>query len=516
MTDGRLGRCGEVAPRRSGDHCIGVWERRLALIAAVAAACFTAGGCGDHGAGTGPGASSLRLVYGDSVSDTVLSQPAQALVVEVRSENGSPAEGTVVRFQPLPIDSAHPYSLGVYVAPLTSPNFAAFAADSADSRGRASVLIALGTQAGAAKLLVSAPEFGLQDTARFTVLPGRAAHVMVQPRDTALYVGRAFQSRAAVTDRFGNPRTDPVTYAGIGSAVTVTPAGTITAGTSFARASFEASAGSFTDTGWVSIVPVGTVAALQNTTFGGHEPGIVVFDLDGSGYRWIGLGGSAYNAAPAWSPSGTTLAFGRNSGSLNWLYSSDLSGNEQPLLAPGDSGLTIASWPAYSPDGASIYFSGATGGNFAVWRASATGADPRQLYADPSGLAWRPSPSGDGTRLAITISNPSSVCVYTLASASVSSWAVPGHTPRWSPVAETIAFVQQYGGPVSVVRSDGTGVRQVTPPGRAYEEESLTWSSDGVWLVARASGTLELINVATGATLPLGYATAFAEPAWKP
>jgi WD40-like Beta Propeller Repeat len=477
---------------------------------------LTASACGDHGPGTGPGASSLRLVYGDGVTDTVLSKPAQALVVEVRGENGAPAEGTVVRFQPLPIDSANPYSLSVFVAPLTSPNFLGFVADSADTRGRASVLIELGTQAGAGKLLVSAPEFGLQDTARFTVLPGRAAHVMVQPRDTALYVGRAFQSRAAVTDRFGNRRPDPVSYAPIGSGVTVTPAGTITAGTSFVRARFKASAGSFTDTGWVSVVPVGTVAAVQTTTFAGHDPGLVVFDLDGSGYQWVGPGANSYGGAPAWSPSGTKLAFGWSSGSNNWLYTSDLSGNEQPLLAPGDSGLTIVSWPAYSPDGASIYFSGTTTDNFALWRASATGADPRRLYADPSGLAWRPSPSSDGTRLAITIGNPSYVCVYTLASGTVSSWAVPGHMPRWSPVAETIAFVQQYGGPVSVVSSDGTGVRQVTPVGRLYEEESLTWSSDGVWLVARASGTLELINVATGATLPLGYATAFAEPAWKP
>jgi len=495
---------------------MGVSIRRFTLIAAVAAAGLIAGGCGDHGGGTGPGASSLRLLYGDGVSDTVFSKPAQALVVEVRGENGSLAQGTVVRFQPLPIDSANPYSLGVYVAPLTSPGFLPFAADSADSRGRASVLIELGSHAGPARLVVSAPEFGLQDTARFTVLPGRAAHVMVQPRDTALYVGRAFQSRAAVTDRFGNPRPDPVTYGAIGSGLTITPGGTITAGTSFARARFKASAGGFADTGWVSVVPMGTVAAVQTTTFAGHDPGLVVFDLDGSGYRWVGPGGNSYNGAPAWSPSGATLVFGWNAGSLNWLYTSDLSGNEQPLLAAGDSGLTIVTWPAYSPDGASIYFSGATTDNFAVWRASATGADPRRLYADPTGLAWRPSPSSDGTRLAITIGNPSYVCVYTLASGSVSSWAVPGHMPRWSPVAETIAFVQQYGGPVSVVSSDGTGVRQVTPAGRSYEEESLTWSSDGVWLVARASGTLELINAATGATLPLGYATAFVEPAWKP
>jgi WD40 repeat protein len=457
----------------------------------------------------------LRLLYGDGATDTILSVLTQALVVEVRGENGVPVSGTVVRFQSLPIDGANPYA-GVFVAPVTSPSFGYFVADSTDSRGRASVVIELGTHSGTGKLLVSAPEFGLQDTARFTVLPGKAAHVVVQPKDTALSVGRGFQARAVVTDQFGNPRADPVTYSNPTSGISVTSNGAVTAGGSFARAYYRASAQGWTDTGWVSVVPQGTLAALQTGTVAGHGVGIVVFSLDGSGYQWIGPGGSSYNAAPAWSPSGTALAFGRNPGSINWLYTSDLSGNEQALLTPGDSGLTIASWPSYSPDGTTIYFSGATTGNFALWRANADGTSPRQLYADPTGLAWRPSPSSDGTRLAITIGNPSYVCVYTLASASVSSWAIPGHMPRWSPVGERIAFVQQYGGPVSVVNSDGTGAHQVSPVGRSYEEESLTWSTDGVWLVARAAGTLELINVNTGATLPLGYATQLVEPAWKP
>jgi hypothetical protein len=454
-------------------------------------------------------------LYGDGATDTILAEPAQALVVEVRGENAVPVSGTVVRFQSLPIDSAHPYALGAFVSAVTSPYYGDFVADSTDSRGRASVLIKLGQTAGAARLLVSVPEFGLQDTARFTVLPGNAAHVVVLPKDTALYAGGSFQARASVTDRFGNLRSDPVTYSNTSAGINIAPSGTITAGGSFTRAFYKASARGWMDTGWVSVVPQGTVAALQSGTFAGHGDGIVVFKLDGSGYQWIGPGGSWYNAAPAWSPSGTTLAFGRNPGSLNWLYTSDLSGNEQPLLTPGDSGLTIASWPSYSPDGATIYFSGATTGNFAVWRANSNGTAPHQVYADPSGLAWRPSPSSDGTRLGITIGNPSYVCVFTLASASVSSWAIPGHMPRWSPVGETIAFVQQYGGPVSVVNSDGTGAHQVSPVGRNYEEESLTWSPDGAWLLARASGTLELINVNAGTTLPLGYATQFVEPAWK-
>src|SRR5437867_1450837 len=175
-----------LAPRSSGDHRNRVSDLRCILIAGLAAVGLLTGGCGDHGTGPGPGRSSLRLLYGDGASDTVLSMPAQALVVEVRAENGAPAQGTVVRFQALPVDSANPYSFGVYVAPLTSPNFSLFAADSADFRGRASVLIELGFRAGAARLLVSAPEFGLQDTARFTVFPGKPTHVVVQPEDTTL------------------------------------------------------------------------------------------------------------------------------------------------------------------------------------------------------------------------------------------------------------------------------------------------------------------------------------------
>src|SRR2546430_763047 len=166
---------GGLALRQGGDHRMRVSDLRCSLIAGLAAAGLITGACGDHGTGTGPGGSSLQLLYGDGATDTVLSVPAQALVVEVRGENGVPVPGTVVRFQSLPIDSAHPFAPGVFVAAVTSTYFETFVADSTDSRGRSSVLIELGTSSGAAKLLVSVPEFGLQDTARFTVLPGNAA-----------------------------------------------------------------------------------------------------------------------------------------------------------------------------------------------------------------------------------------------------------------------------------------------------------------------------------------------------
>jgi len=473
-------------------------------------------GCSDNG--TGPSGASLQLLYGNDASDTVQATLTQALVVEVRGENGGLISGTVVRFQSLPIDSAHPYQPGVWLASLTSNFFSSFVADSTDSRGRASAVILLGTVTGAAKVVVTAPEFGLEDTARFTVLPGNAARVVVQPKDTALYATKSFQSRATVTDRFGNARSDPVSYSAAGAGLTVTSTGSVTAGASLRRTFYLATAVARTDTGWVSIVPGGTLAALQVYSYAGHGVGIAVFNLDGSGYDWLGPGGADYGADPAWVPGGTLVAFGRNI-SGNWIYTADLMGNEQLLVTPV-TGLVGAAWPHYSRDGAYLYFSGlATSvGNFALWRANADGTNPQQLYADPSGIAWRSSPSPDGTRLAFVNASqsPSGIQVYTIASQTVSPWAVVGQTPRWSPAGETIAFVAPYGGPIFVVNADGTGARQVSPTGRSYDELSLGWSPDGAWLVARGPDGLELINVATGAALPLAYSTPFVQPAWKP
>jgi Tol biopolymer transport system component len=199
-----------------------------------------------------------------------------------------------------------------------------------------------------------------------------------------------------------------------------------------------------------------------------------------------------------------------------WLFRTDLSGSAQTLLTLGDSGLTLTAWPAYSPNGTYLYFSGTTNDNFAVWRSNADGSDAHRIYADPSGLAWRESASPDGTRLVLTAENPPVIRVFTLLTQTISSWSVPGHTPRWSPLGDLIAFTTQYGGPVFIIKPDGTGSRQVSPVGRSYAEASLTWSSDGAWLVARGPEMLELINVTTGMTVPLGYSTALVEPAWKP
>src|SRR2546426_3170327 len=153
--------------------------------------------CGDNG--TGPTRSGngggLTLVAGFSLTDTVTAQPIQALVVEVRNSDGTHATGAVVRFQALPPDTTtHAFTPSMYVAPLGGTFFGTFVSDTADARDRAGVLLEFGTIAGPGLIQITVPEFGIRDTATYTVLPGNAAAVRAFPRDTALYVGASFQA----------------------------------------------------------------------------------------------------------------------------------------------------------------------------------------------------------------------------------------------------------------------------------------------------------------------------------
>ena len=419
--------------------------------------------CWDHG-GTGPIGSpygTLRFVAGTAQTDTVTAEPVQALVVEVRDSTGAPATGAVVRFQALYPDTARPFTPGMFVVPLAGTYYATFAADTVDTRGRAAVLVEFGTIAGPAGIQVTVPEFGLQDTATYNVLPGRATGIRVLPKDTALYVGGAFQAHGATADRWGNSRTDPS---------------------------------------------------------GVKPPTLVSLNLDGSAYQQITPTNVGF-VGIGWTPAATALVFPMSDGTgALRLQTVDLGGSVRRLLASPPVGLQSEAWPQYSSDG-TLYFSGVfNGANYSLWKAATDGSNAQQLYVDSSGVAWRGSPSPDGTRLAFVNASafPSRIQVYTIASGTVSSWGVSGQVPRWAPNAELIAFVPSYGGPLFMIRSDGTDARQVSPPGRTYLEDTFSWSTDGAWLAARGAQVIELIRVETGEVLPLSFTANLVQPLWKP
>jgi len=463
----------------------------------------------------------LEIVAGDSLTDSAAASPIQALVVEVRDPAGALRQGAAVRFQSTPPDSAHGVEGWVYVARLTDGQSRSMATDTTDARGRAAVSLHFGPAAGTADVIISVPDDSLADTATYVVRPASAVRIELQPKDTALYTGASYRLAATVTDAFGNPRDDPVSYTAQTGAVSVDQLGRLTAST-IGRGSVVVQSGELTDTGRVSVVPRGTIAASHVTLSSGDAPAIVLTNLDGSAFHVVvSTDRSCCDRAPTWLPAGTGLIF-QEGYPYQYLYRVDLSGSARRFITDS---LPIVqeSFAAPTHDGAWIYFGGQPDHqNWALWRARADGTGSEQVGPAVTSydVDWRPSPSPDGTRLAYVTNRtrPDTLTISTLdiASGTVTPLGVPGEGVRWSPTdAGLLAYAHD--GAIDLMRPDGTGQRQVSSSSVRYDV-AFDWSPDGAWIVARAlsRGVLELIDPTTGLTLPLPFATQLEEPAWRP
>ena len=115
-----------------------------------------------------------------------------------------------------------------------------------------------------------------------------------------------------------------------------------------------------------------------------------VIGADGSGLTKLSSVESPKGSQVAWSPDGSTIAYGDSRGGISTVR---LDGSAPRVLVPYDG--RPASDPAWSPDGKRIAFAG---GEICVVNANGTGrrrltytAWPNQLTGDP---AWQPLPAG--------------------------------------------------------------------------------------------------------------------------
>ena len=146
---------------------MGGWTLAPAVLALAAAGCD--GGGGPSGPEPKPG---IGFVAGASVTDTALARPLQALIVEVRGDDGKPIPGLVVRFEGVPHKSSSVYNqeLEAYVGRVEDNRILAFIADTTDAQGRVQALVQLGRIAGPARIAVTVPTLGMQDTFSIPVL----------------------------------------------------------------------------------------------------------------------------------------------------------------------------------------------------------------------------------------------------------------------------------------------------------------------------------------------------------
>jgi WD40-like Beta Propeller Repeat len=467
-------------------------RRLTALAADVSTVMIIA--CSSSTAASTTVAAKITVLAGAGQSDTIQATLPTLLTVQV---SGSDATGVIVQF--VSADST-----GAYVSPASSLSApTSFLADTSDATGKASARIALGTHAGKSRIIIRVPTLSLVDTATFMVTPGAAANLTIAPQDTTVYVGGAFAVRAALVDRFGNARTDPVPIGHPQGPIVLAGGDTVRAQT-YGLASVLATVGSLVDTLRFTVVPTGQLAAIAAS-------GIVRFNLDGSGYQQL----TAASGYERWSPSGERIVYALG----YWLQSVDTTGLAS-LLGPEPPGGLYDQFPQYSRDGQWVYFSRYDGANVnTLWRVAATGQGTPQNVST-SQDAYAPSPSPDGSQLVHVrhVNDEATLTILTLATDAVDSLTVSGTVPVWAPTGNLIAFVNaDAGSPLYLVKSDGTGQRLIGTPGAVYGYVE-DWSPDGQWIVAenQSAGYFEVINVSSNLVLPLRYTRGLTQPIWRP
>lgn len=475
----------------------------LSAITLVAAACGSSS--------TGPHAIANIVFIGDNQTDTVFGTPTRPLMVRVRIPEGQQATGHVVQFQALPDTNA---SLGyqVYFLPGNTPSWV----DSTNSSAEASVIVEMGAQAGTARLVVTVPDFGYVDTAKFTVTAGSAYSVQASPVDTFVVPGASFTYKAWTADRYGNRRNDSLTYTvGVGSPATMSGATVTATAPGFAYITIAApkpGLGLYTT---VTVVPRGTLATANGQV-------ITVFNTDGSNMHTI------TPAAPPgmikWDPTGAHLVFARNTPCSalpgQEIYTTDLTGATKTV----DSSVTYDEYATYSRDGTWIYYSRNTGGSSAIWRVHPDGTSDDSLATTMPLFDIYPSPSPDGSRIAYVADHggdSTDLRILVVSTGSVTSYGVNAWSPAWAPSGNQIAFISFLNtvvcaGPLQLINADGTGLRAVASDTSYFA--GIDWSPDGQWIVATnaTNNIVELINATTGLTIPLPFAAGQYSPTWQP
>lgn len=221
-----------------------------------------------------------------------------------------------------------------------------------------------------------------------------------------------------------------------------------------------------------------------------------------------------FQATPAFSPSGTLVAFRQNDGARHTgIYDAAVGGEKSVQVTnnPGDC------CPTWSPTGDQIAFERYSDKGFSIYIVSALGGTERRIYNGTasmgSGISWSP----DGKVLAFPESSPvdptrSTVSVISIADSSIHALTtpVPGsldHEPAFSPDGTKLAFIRSTVAGVSndvyVMPAMGGQPRRLTfdnhpimgPPTWTADSKEIIFSSSrggvtGLWRVSPEDGNL--------------------------
>jgi hypothetical protein len=520
---------------------------RFSSVAASICLILTIAGCGDGPTDPAKRTSGIRAVLGAGVSDTIDTQPVQALVVEVRGDGGAlvPA-GTLVRFEVQPADPSPArvyYMPSIYVCELTAPTCGGFGfgapgqvmIQTTDDHGRVKAVVRLGGAAGRAVVRLVVPELGLVDSATYTVLAGAPSHVRAALTDTSLDIGGTVALHGLVLDRNDNVRKEQVTItAGPGSAITLDAATSTVTGRDMGTQWVFTRYTSFVDSTRIGVVPSGRLVVWDN-----GAGAVRLVNLNGSNERTIASGvASDLGAFPSFDPTRQRVTFHDGSqgygGTPNTVIIADTTGSSERIIGEA-TGFSVVVGTRQLADGtvlvAGVSSTDTSHPGYSLWRVANDNTITFVVGLPGLGRTYGGADiSHSGTRVAYIATDPTfggtELRVLNVSDGSTVSLERGALSPRWSAHDDLVAYLlpspgngfdANYNGPAVIINPDGTGRRTL---GTGSFSTGLGWSPDGTYIVGRASEglSLRLLRVGDAATVVLRflYIGGIAHDYWQP
>jgi hypothetical protein len=462
---------------------------------------------------------SVRAVVGAGATDTVDTQLLQALIVEVRGAGGVLASGVLVRFEPQVPVTSYNYTLSAYVCGLAEPvcggsfNGGSFYADTTNAQGRVGAVVRLGPIAGRAVVRLVVPELGLEDSATFTVTPGRATGVAVL-HDIALDIGATATLLGHVVDRYNNIRPEPTTLAaGSGTAITLNAATGVVTGRDMGTQWVFARYNSFADSTRVSVVPAGRILVWSSL-----ERVVRIVNLNGSDERTIVSNvSSSMGTFPRFDPTRHSLtlhagdaAFGESPGNVIVI---DTSGSpRRDTGSPNGFDAVIAT--RQLADGTVLVVGQRSADpshpGYSLWRVAIDNTITFVVAMPDMGSVYGGADiSHNGARVAFVGADLRVLDVSTGATTLLDAGYAA--TPRWSAQDDRLAYLvptggsAAFGGAVTIINANGSGRRAL---GSFEFSPGISWSPDGTYIIGRASDNfsgLRVLRVSDGANITLRF-----------
>ncbi len=214
-----------------------------------------------------------------------------------------------------------------------------------------------------------------------------------------------------------------------------------------------------------------TGSQLAYVSFESRKPVVYVHDV-ATGKRRLIANFRGSNSAPAWAPDGRTLAVTLSRDGGSQLYSIDANGGEPRRLAQSSS---IDTEPAYSSDGKSIYFVSDRGGAPQIYRMSALGSNPERVtFSGTYNISPALSPDGRWMAYVSRINGAFKLHVMELTTGNISAVTdtESDESPSFAPNSRLIAYATSYQGREALMTTtiDGKIRARLSGPGGDIRE----------------------------------------------